>query len=236
MAGDAVATSTQEFDRAVSSLRRELHAHCYRMLGSVYDADDALQEGLMRAWKALGRFEGRSSLRTWLYTVVTRTCLDAAAARGKRALPIDLSPASTELVTAAIPREEVSWLTPYPDPADAAQRAEHVELAFVALLQHLSGNERAALLLIDILGFSAADAATAMATTPASIHSALARARRAITSRHTAPAHIARSRPSPSTLALAQRFADALATADLQRTTRRHLTGRQNLCARMMTS
>lgn len=215
--GDPTGKDAREsFDRAISPLRRELHAHCYRMLGSIYDADDALQEGLLRAWRAYERFEGRSSFRTWLYTVVTRTCLDAAAARGRRAVPADLGPASPDPAVRSTAHDEALWVTPYPDPADAAQRTEHIELAFVALLQHLSGNERAAILLIDVVGFSAADAASAMSTTPTSMHSALARARRTLSARDSTPERIADSRPSQATLSLARRFADALATSDLQ--------------------
>ncbi|MDZ8274811.1 RNA polymerase subunit sigma-70 [Microbacterium aquimaris] len=206
----------ERFDRAVAPLRPGLHAHCYRMLGSVHDADDALQEALLRAWKGFDRFEGRSSLRTWLYTVATRTCLDAASARGRRALPIDLGPASTEPAAQAVPNTEISWLTPYPDPADTVQRTEHIELAFVAALQLLSGNERAALLLVDVLGFPAADAAAAMGASTTSMHSALARARRAVAARQVSPDHPTRPRLSTSDLALAQRFAAALATSDLQ--------------------
>lgn len=209
--------STRErFDRAVSPLRPGLHAHCYRMLGSVHDADDALQDALLRAWAAFERFEGRSSLRTWLYTVVTRACLDAAKARGRRALPIDLGPATAEPAAHATPSTEIGWLTPYPDPADSAQRTEHIRLAFVATLQILSGNERAALLLVDVLGFSAADAASTMGTSAASMHSALARARRAVATRDVSPERGAHPQPSPSTLSLARRFAAALAASDLE--------------------
>lgn len=214
--GAGALRAREEFDRAVSPLRRELHAHCYRMLGSVHDADDAVQDGLLRAWRAYGSFEGRSSLRTWLYTIVTRTCLDVAAGRRRRALPIDLGPASAEPAVHAAPREDVPWLTPYPDPADSAERAESVELAFIAVLQHLSGNERAAFLLTDVLGFSAPEAAAAMSTTTTSIHSALARARRALSAREGAPDGLSRVRPSPSALSLAQQFADALAAADVK--------------------
>lgn len=206
----------ERFDRAVAPLRPGLHAHCYRMLGSVHDADDALQDALLRAWAAYDRFEGRSSLRTWLYTVATRTCLDAAKARGKRALPIDLGPARTEPAAGAIPSTEIAWLTPYPDPAESAQRTEHIELAFVAALQRLSGNERAALLLVDVLGFSASDASSAMGTTATSIHSALARGRRTVAARHLSPDRPTDLHPSPAELALAHRFAEALATSDLE--------------------
>ena len=177
------------FTRLVTPLRRELHAHCYRMLGSGHDADDAVQEALLRAWRGLARFEGRSSLRTWLYTVATRTCLDLAGARGRRELPVDLGPSSERAVLDQLPRSDMAWLGPYPDaglpdaPAEPEARYEQreaVELAFVAACQHLPGNQRAALLLFDVLGFSAAEVATMMDTTTTSVNSALARARRII--------------------------------------------------------
>ena len=177
------------FTRLVAPLRRELHAHCYRMLGSVHDADDALQEALLRAWRGLARFEGRSPLRTWLYTVATRACLDLVATRDKRALPTDLGPSSERAVLDQVPRTEVAWLGPYPDtgladgpvaPEARYEQREAVELAFVAALQHLPGNQRAALLLFDVLGYSAAEIATILGTSTTSVNSALARARRII--------------------------------------------------------
>ena len=165
----------------MSPLRRELHAHCYRMLGSAHDADDALQDALVRAWRKLGSFEGRSSLRTWMYTVATRTCLDLVDARGRRALPVDLGPASERVVTGDVPVTEVAWLGPYPDePGARAEERESVELAFVAALQHLPGNQRAALVLFEVLGFSAAEIATTMDTSTASVNSALQRARKLV--------------------------------------------------------
>ena len=166
------------FNRLVEPLRRELHAHCYRMLGSTHDAEDALQDALFRAWRSLARFEGRSSLRSWLYTVATRTCLDSVEHRRKRALPIDLGPSSDSAVIGDVPLADVAWLGPYPD-ARYEQR-EGVELAFVAALQHLPGNQRAALLLFEVLGFSAAEIATIMDTSTASVNSALQRARRIV--------------------------------------------------------
>jgi RNA polymerase sigma-70 factor (ECF subfamily) len=166
------------FARLVRPLRGQLHAHCYRMLGSVHDADDALQEALIRAWLGLAGFEGRSSLRGWLYTVATRTCLDVVAARGRRALPVDLGPSSESAAVGDRPRTDVAWLEPYPDLI--YERRETVELAFVAALQHLPGNQRAALLLFEVLDFSAAEIATMMATTVASVNSAIARARRSV--------------------------------------------------------
>jgi RNA polymerase sigma-70 factor (ECF subfamily) len=175
------------FTRLVAPLRRELHAHCYRMLGSTHDADDALQDALLRAWRGLARFEGRSSLRSWLYTVATRTCLDSLGNRGRRALPVDLGPSSDQAVLTDAPLTDVAWLGPYPDsgltdgpagPDVRYEQREAVELAFVAALQHLPGNQRAALLLFEVLGFSAAEIATTMNTSITSVNSALARARK----------------------------------------------------------
>ena len=175
------------FARLVEPFRRELHAHCYRMLASSHDADDVLQEALLRAWRGLAGFEGRSSLRTWLYTVATRACLDAAESRARRALPVDLGPASTRPVIGAVPAAETAWLEPYPDrnlgPDVRYEQREAVELAFVAMLQHLPGNQRAALVLFEVLGFSAAEIATMMDTSVTSVNSALSRARTVVSSR-----------------------------------------------------
>ncbi|MGQ0574225.1 MAG: sigma-70 family RNA polymerase sigma factor [Pseudonocardia sp.] len=180
------------FTRVVAPLRRELHAHCYRMLGSTHDADDALQDALVRAWRGIARFEGRSSIRTWLYTVATRTCLDTVERRGRRALPVDLGPSSDRAVLGDAPPTDVAWLGPYPDagladgpagPQGRYEQREAVELAFVAACQHLPGNQRAALLLFEVLGFSAAEIAEVMDTSVASVNSALQRARRVVAER-----------------------------------------------------
>ncbi|MGM1058504.1 sigma-70 family RNA polymerase sigma factor [Saccharothrix sp. Mg75] len=179
----ARAGDTAAFTRLVQPLRRELHAHCYRVLGSAHDADDALQDALLRAWRGFARFEGRGSLRGWLYTVATHACLDAVASRARRALPVDLGPSSERARPDDAPRTDVAWLGPYPDvvgPDGAVARREAVELAFVAALQHLPGNQRAALLLFDVLGFSAAEIAETLGTTTTSVNSALARARRVV--------------------------------------------------------
>jgi RNA polymerase sigma-70 factor (ECF subfamily) len=167
------------------------------MLGSAHDADDAVQDALLRAWRGLAGFEERSSLRTWLYTVATRTCLDLADARGKRAMPMDLGPSSDRaVIDGNTPLTDVAWLGPYPDtgvgqrsasPEARYEQREAVELAFVAALQHLSGNQRAALLLFDVLGFSAAEIAETMQTSATSVNSALARARRTIQEKVPAP-------------------------------------------------
>ncbi|MFR9774939.1 sigma-70 family RNA polymerase sigma factor [Micromonospora sp. MS34] len=180
------------FTALVAPLRRELHAHCYRMLGSVHDADDALQDTLLRAWRGLPGFAGRGSLRSWLYTVATRVCLDAVAGRARRALPVDLGPASDRAVPDNHPDQDVAWLGPYPDAGLAAaplapdaryEQREAVELAFVAAVQHLPGNQRAALLLFDVLGYSAAEIADLMGASVTAVNSALARARRVLAER-----------------------------------------------------
>ena len=184
------------FSRVVAPLRRELHAHCYRMLGSVHDADDALQDALLRAWRGVARYEGRGSLRSWLYTIATRTCLDAVETRRRRALPVDLGPSSDRAVLDDVPRTEVAWLGPYPDvglaerwpgPQLRYEQREAVELAFVAALQHLPGNQRAALLLFEVLGYSVAEIAAMMGTSTTSVNSALARARKVVAERVPAP-------------------------------------------------
>nr|WP_198664100.1 RNA polymerase subunit sigma-70 [Jiangella endophytica] len=201
-----------DFERLVAPLVSGLRAHCYRMLGSVHDADDAVQETLLRAWRGMERFEGRSTLRTWLYTIATRVCIDATAARGRRALPIDLTPAS-ERVEDSMPAAETAWLGPFPDdPADVYGRRNAVELAFVAALQHLPGNQRAALLLFDVLGFPVAEIATMMRTSTTSVNSALARARRLLAARlgDDPPEH-----DDEAAIALARRFAAALQDGDL---------------------
>ncbi|MCW2528997.1 MAG: Pyridoxamine 5-phosphate oxidase-like FMN-binding protein [Pseudonocardiales bacterium] len=174
-----------EFAGLVEPLRRELHAHCYRMLGSTHDADDALQNTLVQAWRGLGGFEGRSTLRRWMYAVATRCCLDLIAARCRRALPIDLGPSSNEPVVDDMTRMDVAWLGPYPDDGleSTYEQREAVELAFVAAVQHLPGNQRAALLLFEVLGFSAAEIAETMQTSTASVNSALQRARAVLAAR-----------------------------------------------------
>jgi RNA polymerase sigma-70 factor (ECF subfamily) len=159
------------FRALVAPRGRELHAHCYRMLGSVDDADDAMQDVLLRAWRALDRFEGRSSLRLWLHRIATNACLNALEGRGRRGLPVD-----PETIAEADPL----WLEPYPealDPSAGAERRETLELAFVVALQELPPRQRAALLLRDVLGFTAREAAAALDTTPAAINSALQHAR-----------------------------------------------------------
>ncbi|MYW91345.1 sigma-70 family RNA polymerase sigma factor [Amycolatopsis rubida] len=208
-------SSEAAFTRAVAPLRVELRAHCYRMLGSIHDADDAMQEALVRGWRGRAGFEGRSTLRTWLYTVATRTCLDLIEQRGRRALPVDLGPAGEQVVLDSAPRTDVAWLGPCPDfPEASYEQREAVELAFVAACRHLPGNQRAALLLFDVLGFSAAEIAAMMETSVASVNSALARARRTI-SAHVPARTQQRLLGDSRCQELATGFATALAEGDV---------------------
>jgi RNA polymerase sigma-70 factor (ECF subfamily) len=182
------------FARLVEPHRSELHAHCYRMLGSVHDAEDALQDALLRAWRGLTSFEGRSSLRSWLYRIATNTCLDVIARRPKRVLPIDYGPAADPHHGPGEPLVESVWVEPYPDeklgledgyaaPEARYEQREAVELAFIVALQHLPATQRAVLILREVLGFSAREAAETLETTTASVNSALQRARAAVDER-----------------------------------------------------
>jgi RNA polymerase sigma-70 factor, ECF subfamily len=182
------------FGRLVAPHRAELHAHCYRMLGSVPDAEDALQEALLAAWRGLPRFEGRSSLRSWLYRIATNACLKAIERRPKRVLPIDYGPAADPHDGPSEPLAESVWVAPYPDetlaladglaaPDARYEQRESVELAFVAALQHLPARQRAVLILREVLGFSGSEVAEALDSTPASVYSALQRAHKTVDER-----------------------------------------------------
>jgi RNA polymerase sigma-70 factor (ECF subfamily) len=171
------------FAELIAPFRRELRAHCYRMSGSLLDADDLLQESLLKAWKGLPGFEGRSSLRTWLYTVATRACIDALEKRSARTLPRELGPASDGKVTG--PRLDVAWLEPAPSeladvapsPEARVSQRESVALAFLVALQRLPPRQRAVLILRDVLGWQASECGELLELSVAAVNSALQRAR-----------------------------------------------------------
>ena len=165
------------FEELIERHRRGLHAHCYRMLGSVHDADDALQEALLGAWKGLSGFEGRSSLRSWLYTIATNASLRVLERRRRRELPGGTGAGDDPGAPLAEPLAEPVWIEPYPDEPLRYEEREGVELAYVAALQLLPPNQRAVLLLRDVLGFSARETAETLETSVAAVNSALQRAR-----------------------------------------------------------
>lgn len=179
------------FRQLVERHRPELHLHCYRMLGSLQDAEDVVQETLLRAWRARNAFGGRASPRTWLYKIATNACLDVLRQRSKRRLPVGYGSPADPRFPGAEPRPEVSWLEPYPDslldlidqragPDARYDSHESVELAFLAAVQHLSSRQRAVLLLRDVLEWSASETAGLLETSIASVNSALQRAREAM--------------------------------------------------------
>ncbi len=165
--------------------RRELTGYCYRMLGSPFEAEDAVQDTLLRAWRSLDRFEGRSALRSWLYRIATNVCLDMLSGRERRARPMDLGPAREPVISSLNTLPEVTWIEPLPDtaaagdgdPADVAMSRETIRLAFVAALQHLPPRQRAALILCEVLRWKASEVAELLDTSVASVNSALQRAR-----------------------------------------------------------
>lgn len=166
--------------------RRELTGYCYRMLGSVYEAEDAVQDTMVRAWQALARFEDRSGLRPWLYRIATNVCIDLLNGRSRRALPMDVAPVATSEARPGDRRPEATWVQPAPDslvlpsgddPAERAVSRESVRLAFIAALQHLPPRQRAVLILRDVLRWRAAEVATLLETSADAVNSALRRAR-----------------------------------------------------------
>ena len=173
-----------DFETHAEPYRRELLAHCYRMTGSLHDAEDLVQETFLRAWKAYDRFEGKSSIRTWLHRIATNTCLTALEGRQRRPLPTGLGSSSSDPTAELVERREVPWLEPLPDltddPADPSVivgSRESVRLAFVAALQHLSPRQRAVLLLRDVLQWKSAEVAEAVGSTTIAVNSLLQRAR-----------------------------------------------------------
>ncbi|OBH73622.1 RNA polymerase subunit sigma-70 [Mycobacterium mantenii] len=173
-----------DFSAHAEPYRRELLAHCYRMTGSLHDAEDLVQETLLRAWKAYDRFEGKSSMRTWLHRIATNTCLTALEGRQRRPLPVGLGAPSSDPTAELVERHEVPWLEPLPelaehpaDPSVIVGSRESVRLAFVAALQYLPPRQRAVLLLRDVLQWRSAEVADAVGTTTTAVNSLLQRAR-----------------------------------------------------------
>lgn len=211
------------FEELIHPYRRELHMHCYRMLGSFHDAEDVLQETQLAAWQGLNRFDGRS-LRAWLYRIATNRCLNYLRATSRRPRTSSDRPDSTSLFAGAASSDEPWWLEPYPDalmadvepgPEARFEAKESIALSFVAGLQRLPTQQRAALVLRDVLGFSAAEAAEMVDSTPASVNSALQRARSGFGPSRT-PDQVSLPR-SPDDAATVDRFIDALQHGDLER-------------------
>jgi RNA polymerase sigma-70 factor (ECF subfamily) len=225
----AIAGNEGAFAELVEPHRRPLNAHCYRMLGSLQDAEDALQETFLRAWRNLSTFQGRSSLRTWLYTIATNVCLRAIERRPARVLPIDYGPPVDPHKPIQEPLLESVWIEPYPDerlglddglagPEARYEQRESVELAFIAALQLLPARQRAVLILRDVLGFSGVEVAEALATTPASVYSALQRAHATLEERRPDRSQQAtlRSLGDEQLQAIVARYMEAWASNDVE--------------------
>jgi RNA polymerase sigma-70 factor (ECF subfamily) len=199
--------------------RLELRGYCYRMLGSAVDAEDAVQETLIRAWRARERFEGRAALRTWLYRIATNVCLDQLKGRERRARPMDFGPAGAPVLENASVRDDVPWLEPVPDalvapddPAAAAVASETLRLAFVAALQHLPPKQRAALILCEVLRWQASEVAELLETSVQSVNSALQRARATLETRDVA----AVATLAPADRELLERYVAAFEAYDME--------------------
>jgi RNA polymerase sigma-70 factor (ECF subfamily) len=224
----ASAQANQEFERLAEPFRREIKLHCYRMLGSLHEADDLVQETYLRAWRSFDSFEAGTSFRAWLYRIATNACLNALASRKhvQRLLPDQLGPATVQMPDGA-PATDVAWLEPYPDSnlegvADDAPNPEArytsreaVQLAFVAAIQQLPPRQRASILLCDVLGWAAAEATTLLGGSTASINSALQRARETLAKRYPGGRPPVASRPDPAQQKLLGRYLQAWEGHDL---------------------
>jgi RNA polymerase sigma-70 factor (ECF subfamily) len=218
----ARAGDSDAFRELTNPYRRELHAHCYRILGSFQDAEDLLQETLLSAWQALDRFDGRS-LRAWLYRIATNRCLNYLRDTARRP-KVATKPESSSPLAEAIPSDEPWWLEPYPDalmddvdlgPEARYDARESIALSFVAGLQRLPTQQRAALVLRDVLGFSASEVAEMLESTPASVNSALQRARAKVEHLGGVPGHVPRVRSEYEAKAV-NRFVDSFQQGDLE--------------------
>src|SRR3954466_12876974 len=209
-------------ERGFEQHRTELTAYCYRMLGSSFEADDAVQETMVRAWRAIDGFEGRSSLRSWMYRIATNVCFDMLRSSQRRARPMDLGPSSTTDAFDGAQLPEHTWLTPVPDgqvfedpsdPAEVIVERETIRLAFVNALQHLPARQRAVLILREVLRWQAAEVAELLETSVASVNSALQRARATLAECDLEHASVASV--SPAQQELLARFVDAFERYDI---------------------
>jgi RNA polymerase sigma-70 factor, ECF subfamily len=169
--------AARDLELQLEQYRGELTAYCYRMLASPFEAEDAVQETFLRAWRGFERFEGRAALRSWLYRIATNVCLDMLSGRERRARPMDLGPAREPIEANLNTLPEVTWIQPIPTPDEVAEARESVRLAFVAALQHLPARQRAVLILCEVLRWKASEVAELLETSVASVNSALQRAR-----------------------------------------------------------
>ena len=185
--------STQELEGQLEQYRAELIAHCYRMLASPFEAEDAVQETFIRAWRNLDRFEGRAALRSWLYKIATNVCLDMLSGRERRARPMDLGPSQEPIESNLNTRSEATWIQPIPDPAVVVESNETTRLALVAALQHLPPKQRAVLILCEVLRWKASEVAELLDTSVASVNSALQRARATLEEQELSPTDAVRS-------------------------------------------
>ena len=219
---DASLVTSPSVEAQLEQYRVELTAYCYRMLGSV-DAEDAVQETFIRAWRAFDRFEGRSALKSWLYRIATNVCFDMLESRKKRARPMDLGPSSEPLAEHLHTMPEASWIEPMPDgrvvpegdPAAVAESRETIRLAFVAALQHLPPKQRAVLILCEVLRWQASEVAELLETSVASVNSALQRARATLSANKIEPTTTAPSVDAADEELLA-RYVEAFERYDME--------------------
>src|SRR5829696_6585166 len=179
--------ASRDLESRLEQHRKELTGYCYRMLGSSFDAEDAVQETMIRALRGFDRFEGRAALRSWLYRIATNVCLDMLNGKERRARPMDLGPAGEPIIENLRVPGEVTWLQPTPDPAEEAVSRETIRLAFVAALQHLPPRQRACLILCEVLRWQASEVAELLETSVASVNSALQRARATLEATEVSP-------------------------------------------------
>jgi RNA polymerase sigma-70 factor (ECF subfamily) len=221
----AVRTDRNQVDSTPDELeayRKELTGYCYRMLGSVFEADDAVQETMVRGWRNIDSFEGRSSVRSWLYRIATNVCLDMLRSRQRRAVAVDLGPSSSADSFRGVTRPDEAWVTPIPDgqvvaddgdPAEITAERESIRLAFVAALQHLPARQRAVLILREVLRWQATEVAELLDTSVASVNSALQRARATLATHQSVLSDV--DTVDPSQEELLARYVDAFERYDI---------------------